>query len=498
MKRIALLLSFVMLPVIAASREPQGGLRVTEAIVFKNGLAFVTQQGPLVFRDGEARIAPAPDALLGTLWAAAGERRIDAVRASKEETRTESDATSVTALLDANAGKQATLLIDDREYSGTIVTAPPALALLRVDGKVHAFERARVKSVAFADTPSLKTATTAAQSVLTLHAKGRDGAEEATLRYLRGGMSWLPDYTIDLVDDDRARVVMRATLINDGEDLQGTRVRFAVGHPNFEFASVPSPLTLQQTLQQFLASLSGSSADRFGTVMTQQLTLNYATSANAAHTPVAAPETGESAEDLFFYDREGVVLAKGERAMVPILALVAPFRHVYQWKVGSDENTTDQVWHSISVANEGTTPWTTAAALVTSGGKPLAQDTLAYTAAGSRAEVKLTVATDIAVERTEEEVERKPRDLTRAGYVYDAVIVEGTLTMRNFKRDAATLDVTKEIDGQATMRDPEGKVTRLARPPRAVNPNERLEWRITVPAGAARTVKYRYKTWVRE
>jgi hypothetical protein len=41
-------------------------------------------------------------------------------------------------------------------------------------------------------------------------------------------------------------------------------------------------------------------------------------------------------------------------------------------------------------------------------------------------------------------------------------------------------------------------VTRLALQPKAVNPSERLEWQLPVAAGATRTVKYRYKVWVRE
>jgi hypothetical protein len=502
MKRVALLSLFFLLPVVAASPEPPEELRVTEVIVFKNGLAFVTREGALSFRGGEALVVPAPDALLGTLWVGAGDRRIDGVRASKEMVQVESEASSIAALLDANAGKKVSLLVDDREYTGTLVEAPATLVLLRIEGKTHAFERASVKSVAFADAPSLKASQAESRAVLSIQAKGGDGSEEATLRYLRSGVSWIPAYTIELLDGERARVAMKATLINDGEELRGARIRFAVGYPNFAFAGVPSPMTLQQTLQEFLTTLAGSTFggnDRFANVMTQQLTVNYATAGSADRALPGPPAMGESAEDLFFYEKEAVTLAKGERGSYPILTEVVPFAHLYRWTVGAEENEKpDQVWHSISVANRGTTPWTTAPALVVSNGKPLAQDTLPYTASGSRAEVKLTLATDVAVEHAEVEVERKPRDLQRSGIVYDAVTVEGTLTMRNFKREAITLDVTKDIEGQSTLRDAGGQATRLALRPKAVNPSERLEWQVPLPAGATRTVKYRYKVWVRE
>lgn len=499
MKRTALFASLFMLPVLAALQE----LRVAEVIVFKNGLSFVTRQGPLVFRDGEARVAPAPDALLGTLWIAAGERRIDGARASREETRVESDASSLAALLDANAGKKVSLLVDDREYTGKLVAAPAALVLLQIDGKVHAFNRENVKSVAFAEPPSLRVSQPESRSVLAIRAEGANGPEPATVRYLRSGLSWIPEYTIELLDAERARVTMKATLINDGEDLRDAHLRFAVGYPNFQFAHVPSPMTLEQTLQQFLAALRTNdfTASRFDNSVVVQMNANYATASDPDRVLTGPPTTGESAEDLFFYDREHVTLAKGERGQYPILSEIVPFRHIYQWTVTDDtanDKTTDQVWHSISLSNRGTTPWTTAPALVVSNGKPLAQDTVPYTAAGSSAEVKLTIATDVAVERTEYEVDRQERDLRRFGYTYDAVIVEGTLTITNFKREAITIDVTKDIEGQSTLREPEGRVTRLALQPKAVNPSERLEWQLPVAAGATRTVKYRYKVWVRE
>lgn len=532
MKKTALLAFFFLLPVVAAAPTPPASeLPVAEAIVFKNGLGFVTRQGTLSFRDGEARVAPAPEALLGTLWITAGNRRIDSVRASKETIQVESAATSVVALLDANAGRRVTLLVDDREYTGKLLAVPVVpepvldaerqialqterLVLLEVDGKVHAFNRSNVKSLAFAEPPLLRASSPSSRAALSIGAPGGDGDQTATIRYLRNGISWMPEYTIELLDREQARVSMRATLINDAEDVRNARIRFAVGYPNFEFAGVSSPLTLRRTLQELLSQLgrdASGAANRFDTVMSQQVTLNAATAAEDSAVFPGPPATGESAEDLFFYEKEGVTLAKGERALYPILEEVVPLRHLYRWAIPDDGNderraygaarrasTADQVWHSIALTNRGTTPWTTAPALVVSNGKPLAQDTLAYTAAGGRGEVKLTLATDVAVEREEREVERKPRDLERSGYSYDAVIVEGTLTIRNFKRVPVTVDVTKNVEGQTILREPEAKVTRRAVEPKAVNPSERLEWQVPVAAGGKATVRYRYKVWVRE
>jgi hypothetical protein len=79
-----------------------------------------------------------------------------------------------------------------------------------------------------------------------------------------------------------------------------------------------------------------------------------------------------------------------------------------------------------------------------------------------------------------------------------APLSEPLATVYPSTRQAITLEVTKEIEGQSTVRAPEGTVTRLAAQPKAVNPNERLEWRVPIAAGATATVRYRYKVWVRE
>jgi hypothetical protein len=512
----------------AGEAAAQTEMRATRAIVFKNGLAFVTREGTLLFRDGATRVAPAPPALLGTLWIGAGGRVIDEVRAAKEERQTTQRATSIGALLEANTGKVATIRVGESDYTGTLLSAPrgdeatdlyvvasggsvraDSLVLIRVEGRVHAFDPSSVVSVSFPDEPSTNRAVSTREVALSIRAQGPDGPAPVTMSYLRTGMSWVPEYSITLLDRERAHVTMQAALINDGEDLRDARIRFAVGFPNFAFAHVSSPMTLDLELGEFLRRLAQDPTDRsYGNVATQRVMMNAIT-AGADLDPVDVPAigAGESVEDLFFYERPGVTLARGERAVYAILAQTVPFRHVYVWDVPAETDEArnsrekpapDQVWHSIVLTNSGATPWTTAPALVLADGNPLAQDTLGYTAAGARGKIKVTIATDIAVEREEVEIDRKPNDTTRFGYTWAALTVEGTLTMRIFKKDAVTLSIAKTIEGATLSREPEGKVTRRVLQPKAVNPTERLEWEIPLAPGEKRTVKYRYKVWVRD
>jgi hypothetical protein len=67
----------------------------------------------------------------------------------------------------------------------------------------------------------------------------------------------------------------------------------------------------------------------------------------------------------------------------------------------------EQVWHAVKLTNATEFPWTTAPAFAVSGWKPLAQEILDYTPRGTSTNLKLTVATDIKVNKREEEAARR-------------------------------------------------------------------------------------------
>lgn len=529
MKRVACLL-LVSLSLVAAE-APRQTTRVTGAIVFKNGLAFITREGSVPFVNGTASISPLPEAFLGTFWVQANGRTIDELRASKESYDTPRNAVSIADLIDANVGKAATIRVDKRDYSGTLLAGTqhtadaqtpdgtlridPALVLIDVDGRIHAFPRNAVESVSFAQAPATSLRGSATRTALALSAKGPDGNVPVSISYLRSGVSWMPEYSVALVDESNARLTMRATLIDDAEELRDTHVRFAVGYPNFQYARVQSPLSPQQSLQDFLGRIGGSRYDNNNNanVMANVLTQNVATfpAGNAPDLLTReAPAVGEASEDLFFYERPNVTLAEGGRASYPLLAMTVPFHHIYKWEVAreTDANPADsfeesqpgEVWHSIALTNGGTTPWTTGPAFVTANGKPLAQDTLSYTAAGATGTVKLTLATDVSVSRAEKETGRRIHALTTDydGYHWTELTVEGTLRARNFKREAITLSVETTLDGDTLSSAPQAAITKRAVSPRAVNPRERLQWELPLAPGEAKTIRYTYKVYVRE
>lgn len=160
------------------------------------------------------------------------------------------------------------------------------------------------------------------------------------------------------------------------------------------------------------------------------------------------------------------------------------------------DDVADKVWHSIRLQNPTQLPWTTAPALVIAGGRPVAQETLRYTPAHGETTLRLTVANSIAVDRNEFEISRQRESVRRFGNTWDAVTVQGTIDLRNFKDEPVVVAVTREVEGEVIpTRD--HRVTRVATAPRGMNPVEQLEWEVSLGAGETKTIKYQYKVFVR-
>src|SRR5262249_35469531 len=153
---------------------------------------------------------------------------------------------------------------------------------------------------------------------LRLNIKGGAAKEKLTMGYLEHGLGWTPSYMVSLVDDKNAQLTMQAVVTNEAEDVQDAELFFVVGGPNFAYADVLSPMSLQQSLVNLMKderdarkAIGGFSNALQGQYAAfDEVAANAPMSLTSSVTELAsAPE-----EDLFLYSRSGVTLAKGERA----------------------------------------------------------------------------------------------------------------------------------------------------------------------------------------
>ena len=119
-----LLLIPSVVPFAAETADTPSPLPKSVAVAaFKNGLAFVIRKGEIPLSGGVGRIAPIPNATLGTLWLSPGtpESKIDELVAYRFNVAGERPMASIGEILLANAGKTVTINYQMKEYTGEIV-----------------------------------------------------------------------------------------------------------------------------------------------------------------------------------------------------------------------------------------------------------------------------------------------------------------------------------------------------------------------------------------
>ena len=311
---------------------------------------------------------------------------------------------------------------------------------------------------------------------------------------------------------------MKATIINDIEDLENVDIFFVVGYPNFLYADKLSPMTLDESIEQFISSLSSSDSrygphrriDNLANVMAQSVSYNEDASfgADSGYDTIKGL-SGTSEEDLFLYNKKNINLKKGERAYYHIFSAKVDYKHIYKWEIpittkvdsrgyfrsNQDNKTREQIWHSIKLNNSTKYPWTTAPSFIVKGTKPIAQDVIKYTPKKAKTDLKLTVALDIKTDRHETEVERD-RNVKLYSRKYDMVTVKGKLYIKNLKNKKITMEIKKELSGEVLETSYKGKIKKSAEGLKSVNYNSIITWEIPLKKAEEKIITYKYKIYV--
>lgn len=504
--------------------------KIKTVAVFKNGLGFFVREGQIsVNKDGWAMTETVPDAALGTLWMKADGLEESVAFKEEKEKEEETKVTTVEELLEANAGKEAKITLDEKTFTGKIrpfpEDKPASFVILDMEKSAAVLKVSQIKDIEFLEAYSTKTTTKKKEIVKKIKfrvSKSGRVKNETTVNfyYLQKGISWIPGYLVDIKDPKKAKIAMQAIVINDVEDLEEADIYFVVGYPNFMYADILSPMNLTESLSQFLSSVErGGSRPSTGitsNILTQRAVVYEEGPRAPSQRPreevfdfsAATKTPGVSEEDLFLYHKDGVSLKKGERACYDIFSGEVNYRHIYQLDVPNTINVDSrvkylsagkvgaQVWHSLKLDNSTAYPWTTAPALVVSGEKPLAQDTINYTPKGTESNLKITVATDVKADYHEYEEERQ-RDVKIRQDNYDLVTVKGEIYLKNFKSKDINTEIKKTITGEVAEAGYEGKINKVAEGITGVNPSSLVSWEIPLKAGEEITIYYRYKVYVR-
>lgn len=523
---------------------------VKRIAVFKNGYAFTYREGEAQINNGWVYTTNTPIGVLGTVWGYSTTPNVKVMQllASENEKREIERVTNLTDVLIANEGARIRFTDSyntNKTFEGTyeIIGIDRKFARLYTDGNreitialkttesVIFFPLSSIRNIEILDAPKYDKPKISKENRLAFNVEGAKDGQTINLGVaaLERGIRWIPAYRVEVKGSPvkEAKLELEATLINELADLKNSEIYFVVGVPHFLFQEAMSPLSMNTAFagvsSYFQRGAGSSRADSFSNaIMTQQMSSADTTYREDED---AKPTSGEeeqvssfSAEQLYLYQANNINLKKNERASLRLFSLTVPATEVFEWTVNDAPNIqqryteyssgststpllqdlSSKVWYALRLKNQTGMPWTTASAITFREWKPIGQDLLSFTPAGGENILRVTPATEVIGTHTLEEKSRVPTTLRYGGsnVTFDLVTVEGTIKLKNIKKEAVEMVLRRNIVGDVVTATDAGKISREGFNLQAVNPNSTVKWNLSLSPGE-KEIKYTYKIYVR-
>jgi hypothetical protein len=504
-------------PLSALAKMP-----VREVTVFKDGHALLLHEGKMpVEASGDVLMDYLPAPVLGTFWPYSADKdlKLTAVVAGQRKVLVERTSLSLRELLEGNVGAEvivnesplsgASTKPEGLTYTATIVglptrsskeleaNAPPgegeklpekgSLILLRTSKGVKAVNIDRIQQVTFRGPHKASVASEEFRNLLRLKLDWADRkpSKEADmgLLYLQKGIRWIPSYKFVIDGKGGATVKLEATLINELADLDDVTANLVVGVPTFAFADAVDPIGLGQTVAQLSPLFRQDVQTQFAfsnSIMSQVARpMNQPVEQTAGGRRDLGPEIGgsEKNEDLFIFTLRHVSLKKGQRMVVPVTSFDLKYEDLFTvdigfapppevWRNFNNQQQSEiaklflapKAMHKIRLVNSSSFPITTAPALILKGGQVLGQGMTTYTSVGGSMDLPITTAVDILVKKSDKETSRDHNAVNWEGSTYAKINLQGIIRLTNHRTAPATIEVTRNVLGNATEADQGGKV----------------------------------------
>jgi hypothetical protein len=552
MKKLSVLLMFFCLFTSSVFPQTSFSPEVKRVAVFKNGYAFTYREGEAQVSNGWAYTTNAPIGVLGTVWGYSTLPNVKVMQllASQNEKRETERVSDIAEILLANEGSRIRFLDtynSNKVYEGTyeILSRDRSFLVprtedyqyqeseiviaLKTESGTALFPAGSVRNIEFVGQPKMEKPKISKENRLSIKVDGARNGENTTLGIaaLERGIRWIPAYRVEVKGTPvkEAKLELEASLINELTDLKNSEVYFVVGVPHFLFQETMSPLSMNTAFagvsSYFGAGAGNDRRDAYSNAISSQV----ASTADSNYVPDGLPTVSDeekantfSAEQLFLYQTNQINLKKGERASLRLFSLTVPASEVFEWTLSDAADTqnryleygrssnsvpliqdlSSKIWYALRLKNQTGMPWTTAPAVSFREWKPMGQDMLTFTPVGGENILRVTPATEVTGTHTLEEKSRERTQLRYSGstYDFDLVTVEGVIKLRNIKKDAVEVVITRDFVGEALSASDDGKISRQGFNLQAINPNSVIKWNLNLPNGE-KELRYTYKIYVR-
>ena len=552
MKKLSLLLAAFCLFSDSAFSQVSFAPEVRRVAVFKNGYAFTYREAEAQIANGWAYTTNAPTGVMGTVWgySTSPNVRISQLLASETEKREAVRVVDIAEVLLANEGARIRFIDSyNKEFEGTyqiigrnrlnltrsiedddVVQPENLIIALKNETGTIMFPISSVRNIEIVGQPKLEKTRSVKENRLLMKVDGttRDGERlNLGIAALERGIRWIPAYRVEVkgAPIKEAKLELEAMLINELTDLKNTEVNFVVGVPHFLFQDQMSPLSMNTAFagvsSYFQAGSRNARRDAYSNAIMSQVSSADTDDGETVSPTVPGEEqvNSFSAEQLFLYKTEGINLKKGERASLRLFSLTVPASEVFEWTLNDSPDTSrryldysnssssqplmqdlaSKVWYALRLKNQTGMPWTTAPALSFREWKPLGQDMMTFTPVGGENILRVTPATEVIGTHKLEEKSREKTQLRYGGstYEFDLVTVEGTIKLRNIKKESVEVVLTRNLVGEVISAADNGRISREGLNLQSVNPNSIVKWNLQLPSGE-KEIRYTYKIYVRK
>lgn len=491
-----------MIPLIAAlalsgatfDDQPKNGLafstELKTLVVFKEGFGFYVREGNAQLEGGWATTNLVPRAIRGTLWVypTSKDDRVDTVVMTADNRIDFDKPEQLQGILKDKTGLTLSIQTEGRTVVGELSSLLPNMMLLKDPSKNYiALEYAKVESITLVGYPVR----------VKLNTKQPNAVAGIGMAYVQEGVRWEPSYLMELLPNKQARLTLRGTLLNLDEELKNTDVVFVVGAP-----LIANRGQMDNFLLNFMGGLGGGGFGRGGGGFGAQ-----APGAPEANRPNAAFKdsmissdpssnefssgslpTAESGE-LHYYNKTGLRLRPGDRAMATIFEATMPVSTSYEWNADGED-----VYYLLNIKNTSKQPLTTGSVFVVEDQRPVGQQLLKYTPSGGTGELRMAAGIGLRVKK--QEVEGKRGDPMKIGEAqYLPITLNGTLTIENFKSEAVEVKVRRSASGKVLEIKNGGVLEYTSVNPGDPNASNVMEWKVSVPAGQKVELGYSFETY---
>jgi hypothetical protein len=495
--------------------------RTKSVSVFKNGFGFFMADAEAALRDGWCTAASVPPAAFGTLavYAMTEGQTVDVVGAGPGEVVEFDDKDAPATLAERKRRIEAskslkvaltyTYCNQDRQSAGKVVSVADDYVVLEADGQNFAVATKDVKRMQMLDLPvrvhvSADAANADAKPAVPQKAK-------LGMAYLRQGITWIPAYTLRVIDDDTCELTLRGTIVNEAEDIIHADVQLVVGVPHFLHADHMEPLAVGQAIRTIGAAVGpggfgsqiannsiafsngNSEASRGGNIVGDARPIAPQPAGNLAAAAGNVPQLDSPAggSDFTVYTKKDLTLRRGEKAVVTLFVKKLKYSHLYKWSPPGP------LEHFLQVQNDNAGALTTGPCLAISGNQPLSEDVLKYVPKNGKGHFPVTTAVNVITDVIETEADRKLKAYSPSDKVnLDLVTIKGELRLRNFEQSAAQVQITHRITGKPQSASDNGVI---AADPSKLTLRERegtVKWTIELKPGESKSLTYAYERYV--